>query len=73
MNVRFNRRVNVKFTMQLNEEEPEVRGDLMVPEPELAAELVGVLLQDWTVTEITITAENSVENIDDEDEDAEAD
>ena len=63
--VRLNRRVNIRFTMRLADNEPEMYGDLMVPEPDLAGDLVSVLLYDWTVSEINITAENSEEEVDD--------
>lgn len=52
--------------MQVDEDGPLEHGDLMVPEPVLAANLVGTLLLDWTVNEITITAENSVSGGEDE-------
>lgn len=58
--VRFHRRVNVRFKMQVDDDQPVEYGDLMVPEPVLAANLVGTLLVDWSVQEITITAENSI-------------
>ena len=44
-------------------------GDLMVPEPDLAAQLVHVLLMDWTVVSVQITAENSMEEVEDGPED----
>jgi hypothetical protein len=63
-NVKFNRRVNIRFTL-IMEDESQEHGDLIVPEPLLASELVGTLLQDWSVTEIAITAQNSVSEGDD--------
>lgn len=68
--IRFNRRVNVRFTMNVDENVTE-QGDLMIPEPILAANLVGTLLQDWSVTDISITAQNSMTEAEEED-DAEA-
>lgn len=61
---RAHRRVNVQFTMLFDDGELKESGDLIVPEPVLAANLVGTLLLDWSISEIKITAENSVEDVD---------
>jgi hypothetical protein len=56
----FHRRVHISY-----KQEPacshldEMEGDIMCPEPQLAADLVAGLIGDWTVTSITITCENS--------------
>lgn len=57
MGNRFHRRVNVRWKQE-DENAPDEKGDIMAPDPEIAASLVGALLVDWSVTEINITIEN---------------
>lgn len=68
MAFRFHRRVNVRWVQQWDEKDPAEHGDIIAPEPDIAGALVSALLMDDTVSEITITAENSITG-----DDAEAD
>lgn len=65
----FHRRVHVRYTMEPEcEHQGEMEGDLMAPEPLVAADQVAGLIADWRVKEIHITCENSESLTDGEDE-----
>lgn len=59
---RMRRPVHIQYSVNFHGDEPKT-GDIMTPEPTIAAEFVRVLLQDPAVSEIHIMAETSTDVI----------
>ena len=61
--IKIRRPVHITFQEEMEGDDPAGTGDMMIPEPSLAAEIVHVLLHDLSVSEIHITAETSLEEM----------